>query len=231
MYRIAICDDNEEDISYVSRLVSEWARANGHLVQVETFASAEAFLFQYAEDQSYQILLLDIEMDGMDGVALARKVRADNQEIQIVFITGYTDYIADGYEVEALHYLLKPVNQQKLSEVLSRAVVKLMQSGRSLVLNTPEGLVRAPLYEIRWIEVQRNYVTVHGKGDYTVKQTLSEVERSLDEEFIRTGRSFIVNLKYVRKVTRSEVLLADGTSVPLARGYYDKLNRALIEYF
>lgn len=231
MYKLAICDDSPADTSYLQGLVSDWAKKSGEVTEVQTFASAEAFLFQYEEDKSFDILLLDIEMAEMDGVTLARKVRAGNREVQIVFITGYTDYIADGYEVEALHYLLKPVKEEKLFLVLERAVLKLARNERALMLETTEGAVRVPLYEIRWIEVQRNYVTIHAAEDYIVKKSLSEVEAELDEGFMRTGRSFIVNLKQVRRIGKAEVVLADGSLVPLSRGYYEKLNRAMIERF
>lgn len=231
MYKIAICDDSPADTLYLQGLVSKWAKSYGAVVEVLTFLSAEAFWFQYEEDKAFDILLLDIEMAEMDGVTLARKVRSGNQEVQIVFITGYTDYIADGYEVEALHYLLKPVKEEKLFEVLERAIAKLARNERALMLDTSDGAVRVPLYEIRWIEVQRNYVTIHAAEDYTVKKSLSEVEAELDDGFTRTGRSFIVNLKQVRRIGRTEVILADGSMVPLSRGYYEKLNRAMIERF
>lgn len=231
-YQIAICDDNAEDIRYVESLVKQWAKNFGHTASILCYLSAEAFLFAYEDNKAFDILLLDIEMSGMDGVELARRVRAGNHQVQIIFITGYTAYIADGYEVEALHYLLKPVNEAKFSEVLSRAVVHLARGERVLLLDTPEGSVRLPIGDIHWAEVQRNYVTIHSaEGIYTVKQTLSDLESQLDEGFFRTGRSFLVNLKQVRRVSRSEVLLSDGSKVPLARGYYDKLNQALIAHF
>ena len=231
MYKIAICDDSPADTLYLQGLVSNWAKKVSEIVEVQIFHSAEAFWFHYEEDKAFDILLLDIEMAEMDGVTLARKVRSGNREVQIVFITGYNDYIADGYEVEALHYLLKPVKEEKLFEVLERAVVKLTRNERVLTLDTAEGLVRVPLYEIRWIEVQRNYVTIHATEKYTIKKPLSEVEAELDEGFMRTGRSFIINLKQIRRIGKTDVILADGSAVPLSRGYYEKLNRAMIERF
>ena len=231
MYKLAICDDSPADTLYLQGLVSKWAKKPSEIVEVQTFHSAEAFLFEYEEDKAFDILLLDIEMEEMDGVTLARKVRSGNQQVQIVFITGYTDYIADGYEVEALHYLLKPIKEEKLFEGLERAVEKLARNERTLLLDTADGIVRVPLYEIHWIEVQRNYVTVHAAEDYTVKKSLSEVEAELDEGFMRTGRSFNENLKQVRRIGKNEVILADGSMIPLSRGYYEKLNRAMIERF
>ena len=229
MYRIAICDDDPASVAYLTALVREWAEKFTEAVTVRSFPSAEAFLFQYAEDKSFDILLLDIEMDEMDGVSLAKTVRRENREIQIIFVSGYSDYIAEGYEVEALHYLLKPVNYEKLAAVLDRALDKLRRNGRALLLDVGGEMVRIPLYQIRWLEVRHNYVTIHAQEDYSVKRTLGEMERELDDGFFRAGRSFIVNLRYIRRVARSEVELSDGERVPLSRGYYEPLNRALID--
>lgn len=102
---------------------------------------------------------------------------------------------------------------------------------RELCLQMPDGMVRIPSSEVRYLEVQRNYVTVHGDEDYTVKKTLGDLERNLDGSFFRTGRSFIVNLRFVKKITKSQVLLKDGTQVPLSRGLYEEINRAMIRYF
>ena len=125
---IAICDDNPADAAYVQHLLTQWAEARGADCQVELFSSAERFLFRYDEDRSFDILLLDVEMGGMDGVTMARRVRRDNQSVQIVFITGYSDYIAEGYDVAALHYLMKPVSREKLFSVLDRAAEQLQQN-------------------------------------------------------------------------------------------------------
>ena len=168
-------------------------------------------------------------MTGMDGVELARTVRQANEDVQIVFITGYTDYIAEGYEVSALHYLMKPVNEEKFYQVLTRAVSRLARNEPFLTLELPGETVRVPLPEIRFLDVQQNYVTIHGRRDYTLKRPLAEFEAALDRRFYRVGRSCIVNLTCVRRVTRSEVELTSGERLPLPRGQYEKLNRAIIQ--
>lgn len=113
-YKIAICDDSAPDREYLLNLVKRWAKNCGHQVQISLFTSAEHFLFSYEEEKDFDILLLDIEMGDMDGVTMAKKLRQENHAIQIIFITGYSDYIAEGYEVAALHYLMKPVREEKL---------------------------------------------------------------------------------------------------------------------
>lgn len=187
-------------------------------------------MFHYEEDKGYDILLLDIEMGAMDGVAMAKKIRRDNETVQMVFITGYSEYISEGYEVAALHYLMKPVNEEKLFAVLDRALEKQRQNEKYLNLMLSGEMVRIPFYQIRYVDVQKNYVTIHGKEDYTVKRTLSDMEKELDERFCRVGRGMILNLKYIRRVTRSEVHLSDDTVLPLPRGSYELLNRAIIKY-
>ncbi len=229
-YRIAVCDDVPADARFVRELTECWAARQGVEVGVELFSSAEQFLFCYAGDKNWDILLLDIEMGPMDGVTMARAVRRDNEAVQIVFITGYADYIAQGYEVAALHYLMKPLDRQKLFSVLDRARQKLARNERCLNLDIGGELVRIPFYEIRYLEVRLNYVTVHARESYTLKRTLGELERELDEGFARVGRSMILNLRHIRRVTKSQVTLADGTVLPLPRGAYEPLNRAIIAH-
>lgn len=227
-YKIAICDDSDADREYVLNMVNHWAWVAGHQVEVNTFSSAENFLFHYAEESDYDILLLDIEMGEMDGVTMAKRLRKSNDIVQIVFITGYSDYIAEGYEVAALHYLMKPVKEEKLAMVLVRAVEKIAKNEKVLNLETGGEIVRVPIYQIRYADVFGNYVTIHAASDITIKMTLGELEKSLDERFYRVGRSVIVNLTQISRVTKTEMKLSDGTALALPRGAYDGINRAII---
>ena len=229
-YRVAIVDDSVKDAEFVQGILNRWAELRQANIQSEVFPSAESFLFRYAEEKEWDILLLDIEMGAMDGVTMAKRVRQDNEAVQIVFITGYSDYIAEGYEVAALHYLMKPVNREKLLTVLDRAMEKRKQEERCLNLASCGEMVRLPFYEIRYLDVHQNYVTVHAKAEYTVKRTLGDFEKELDDRFCRVGRSMIVNLKYIQRVTKTEVRLSDGTVLPLPRGAYEPLNRAIIQH-
>lgn len=227
-YKIAICDDLEADRQYIAGLVSKWAANAGHTVQIDAFVSAENFLFHYGAEKDYDILLLDIEMGVMDGVSMAKKLRQENDTVQIVFITGYSDYISEGYEVAALYYLMKPVSEEKLCSVLDRAAEKLAKNEKVLNLELGGEMVRVPIYQIRYAEVFGNYVTVHALSDYTVKMTLGKLEEQLDERFYRVGRSALVNLTQISRVTRTQIILSSGDTIPLPRGAYDGINRAII---
>lgn len=225
--KICICDDASEERASLNALVKKWAQRSGTDVSICEFPTAEAFWFAY-EDAAPDILLLDIEMPGMNGVELAKRLRAKNKLIQIVFITGYSEYIAEGYEVAALHYLLKPVSPEKFFSTLDRAMERQKTDGKKLVIGTSAETAVLPIYEIRYVEVVKNYVTIYAKRDYTVKKTLKEIEAELDERFLRVGRSYLVNLRFISRVTRTEIFLRDGGTIPLPRGAYEMVNQAII---
>ena len=227
-YKIAICDDSDADRNYVSDLAARWAANRGHTVQIAQFPSAENFLFRYAEENDYDILLLDIEMGHMDGVTMAKKLRRDNDTVQIVFITGYSDYISEGYEVAALHYLMKPVKEDKLCSVLDRAAEKLSKNEKVLHFQIGGEMFRVPIHQIRYAEVTGNYVTIHAAQCLTVKMTLGRLEKELDDRLYRVGRSAVVNLTQISRVTKAEIRLNDGAAIPLPRGAYEGVNRAII---
>lgn len=226
--KIGICDDDAAQTALTEKLTAEWARVRGHTARINTYGNAESLLFDFEGESDFDILLLDIEMGGMDGVTLAKNIRKKSETVQIIFITGYSDYISDGYDVAALHYLMKPLKIEKFLEVLDRAASKIRKDGKMITLKTAEETIRLPIREIRYIDVYKNDVTIHAKRDITVRKTLSEIETELDNRFFRTGRQNIINLDYVRLTTKNSVTLAGGDEVPIPRGAYEAINRAII---
>lgn len=227
-FSAALCDDAPQARARLSAAAHKWAQERHIDLQLTEFPSAESFLFAWEEDKSFDLLMLDIEMGALNGVELARQVRKEDQSVQILFVTGYSDYIAEGYDVSALHYLIKPFQEEKLFAVLDRALKMRRRSQRCLTLELPGETVRLPLYEIRYLDVHQNYVTVHACREYTLKRPLNTFEEELGEGFFRAGRGLLVSLRHIAKVTRTEVTLTDGTVLPLPRGAYEPLNRAII---
>ena len=229
---IAICDDERNQSEYLKKEVLAWADKRRNLCEIATFPSAEAFMFEYSENKNYDIILLDIEMGQMNGVELARKLRADDDRLQIIFVTGYDKYIADGYDVAALHYLMKPVDEDKLFSVLDRAAKLISDREKVLVITENKISEKIPLHKIIYIEAQQNYVVIHAvDGEHRTRAALSAIEKQLDDGFFRTGKSFIVGMRYVSSISRTEITLDDGAHIPLGRGLYDSAQRAFIKFY
>ena len=228
---IAICDDEPKELENIASIVKDWGKYSGHVCELKTFSSAETFLFAYEEDKTYDILLLDVEMGEMSGIALAKKLRKEENQAEIIFITSHFEFCGEGYEVDALHYLIKPISEQKLHMVLNKAVEKLQIEPPSVVIICEGETVKLYENEIFYVESLLHYISIHTKDkEYKIKENLSTFAKKLSDDFYQTHRSYLVSLKKIVKISRSAVCLKDKTEIPLSRGKYDDINRAFIEH-
>ena len=231
-FKMAICDDFAADQNYIGDMARGWAGSGRHVLDIDTFSSAESFLFHYAEHKDYDILLLDIEMEEMDGISLARKLRQENDKVQIVFVTGFPDFMAQGYEVSALHYLLKPLEEEALCRALDRAAANLQKADRSVIFNVNGEAVRLEVGEIFYAEALAHFCRINTlKGQFEVRQNFSELAKKLGEGFICTHRSYLVQVACIRRISKTEVVLDNREKVPLSRRNYQAVNRAFIRHF
>ena len=230
--RIAVIDDQPADRDYIAALVTRWAKDRDTAVTTVPFPSAESFLFAYSEDKDFVILLLDLEMGAINGVELAKTVRKENDAVQMVFITGFPDFIAEGYEVSALHYLMKPVDRDKLFSVLDRAAANLEKAERRLRVTFERRTDYVPFSKILYLEAQKQYVRIVTDGEeYRMKASLAETAAQLDEYFFPCQRSFAVNLRHVARILPDRVVLKNGAEVPISRGMAEKIGREIIRLF
>ena len=229
-YRIAICDDEQNQIEYITSIVTSWSNHKGHSCEIRTFASAEAFLFEYEEDKAYDILLLDVEMKNMNGIELAKRIRKDNNRAEILFITSHFEFVGEGYEVDALHYLIKPISVEKLTQVLTKAAEKLSVEPPSVVISCEGETVKLYESDILYVESFLHYIVIHTKdNEYKIKENISVFENKVSDVFYRIHRSYLVSLKYITRISRTSVSIGN-TELPLSRGKYDDINRAFIEH-
>lgn len=229
-YRIAICDDEQNQIEYITSIVTSWSNHKGHSYEIRTFASAEAFLFEYEEDKAYDILLLDVEMKNMNGIELAKRIRKDNNRAEIIFITSHFEFVGEGYEVDALHYLIKPISVEKFTQVLTKAAEKLSVEPPSVVISCEGETVKLYESDILYVESFLHYIVIHTKdNEYKIKENISVFENKVSDVFYRIHRSYLVSLKYITRISRTSVNIGN-TELPLSRGKYDDINRAFIEH-
>ncbi|WP_294476133.1 LytTR family DNA-binding domain-containing protein [Ruminococcus flavefaciens] len=227
MIRAAICDDDNSQISALKAMLTEW---NEHIIITE-YTSAEQFLFSYP-DTPCDLLLLDIEMGDMNGMELAHKLRRKGDMLPIIFITGYSEFMQDGYDVEALHYLLKPVNKEKLFAVLDRYASRHSADSR-VIFSSGDESVCINADDIMYLEAfgKKTQITLRGGKEIECTCGLSAAAEKLGENFVSCHRSYVVNLGFVRSISKTDVTLDNGRKIPLSRRQYDTVNKAFIGYY
>ena len=226
--RIAVCDDEER---FRSDIRGHIDKMFGSLdVIVDSFAGGKDLIARFRE-HPYDLVFLDIEMPGMDGITLAKELRTISDQVFIVFLTGHVEYALEGYEVNALRYLTKPVKEKKLREVLTYVSEKL-SAKRQIMLKTEGEEVFVNVSDILYFEAQDQYVMVHTVDrDYLVRYNLSDYEKDLKKDgFVKPHRSYLVSLAKVRRIGKGEVLLEGDVSVPVSRGAAAGLKSMLYSY-
>lgn len=254
--KIAICDDEQVQIEYIESIIAGWSKKKGQSCKVEAYPSAESFLFAYEDNKDYDILLLDVEMGELSGIDLAKRLRRDNSKAEIIFLTSHFEFYGEGYEVDALHYLIKPIAPDKLMTVLDKAVEKLAVEPPSVVITCEGETIKLYEKDICYVESLLHYIVIHahtpasssnntmgvacvkgpsgnigsaGEKEYRIKENISSFEQKLSQDFYRIHRSVLVNLKQIVRISKTLVTMENGTELPLARGKYDALNEAFIE--
>lgn len=231
--RVAICDDEEVQQQLLKNYLKEWAALNEVVIEIKLFRSGENFLFLWEDDRDYDLLIFDIEMGQLSGMELAMKIREQDKTIPILFVTGYDDYISQGYEVAALHYLMKPLQKEKFFQVLD----KLKSEGKrdlKLFFQTEKGLIALPLSKIWYVEARAHQCILYTETEeYTLSTSISEMAEYLGDhrDFVRCHRSYLVNLQHISVIVKSELTLDDGRKLPVSRNAEKEVNQAFVRLF
>ena len=233
--RICFCDDEASTRSQFERMAAAWEEQRGEAAELQLYNSAEQLLFEVdqpeAQELAFDLILLDIQMGGMDGITLARQLRAQDKRVTLAFLTAAREYVFEGYEVQAVRYLLKPMQQEKVFELLDLARQNL-QEQPSLILNCADEKKKLYLSQIAAIEAQGPYLIFHTTaGQLQQKASLSSLAGHLGDSFVMSHRSFYVNLAHLLRISRTECTLDTGLTVPVSRGAYKNLNEQFIRYY
>lgn len=215
--KIAICDDDWH-MQQTLRLFIDQTYQDLDML-VDGFTSGEALLAAVQkQSQPYQLILLDIEMRGIDGIETAKRLRKLLPDCYIIFITSHDEFALTGYEVAAFRYLVKPVQPEKLTEAISTVRAELSDH---ITLHVEDGPVEALLRvkNIYYIEAQDKRVRVVLKDTaFSDRRGIDEIERALaGEDFFRVHRSYLINFRYVARLDKNEILLVSGEQIPLSR--------------
>ena len=231
--RVAICDDEEVQQQLLKNYLEEWAALNEVAIEIKLFQSGENFLFLWEDDRDYDLLIFDIEMGQLSGMELAMKIRAQDNTIPILFVTGYDNYMSQGYEVAALHYLMKPLHKEKFFQVLDRLKSEGNQDLK-LFFQAEKGLIALPLSKIWYIEARAHQCILYTEAEeYILSASISEMTEYLgsQRDFVRCHRSYLVNLRHISVIVKSELTLDDGRKLPVSRNAEKGVNQAFIRLF
>jgi len=236
MLHVAVCDDDKNLLSYLEEKIESWAEAAGEACSVELYQSAEAFLFAWEEKKDVDVLLLDIEMPGIDGIELARSLRHKGERISIIFVTGNPEFALEGYELEAVSYLVKPVKEELLRAALDRA--QKQRKNRPVLLAALSGgaIERIYVSDICCLESEGHDTVIWKRGGERIicKMGIQQLEQELSglsEAFFKPHRSFFIHLEWVEKIGKKDVYLDGQICVPIARGRWEALNQAYLAYY
>ncbi len=236
MLHVAVCDDERTALQELAEEVRRWAEAEGEACSVETFASADAFWFVWEERKDLEVLLLDIEMPGMDGMELARRLRQAGEPIGIIFVTGNPDFALEGYDLEAVSYVMKPVRRERLHAALSRARERMARRAAVLLPLSGGELEMLYIADICCLESD-GHASIVWKKDGTKlvsKMGTQQLEQELEncsDAFFKPHRSYFINLAHVERIGKKDVRMGNQLLVPIARGKWEPLNQAYLRYF
>lgn len=234
--RIAICDDEEAQRLLLQKYVEKWAQENKIYLETRLFISGESFWFAWEDDREYDLLIFDIEMGQLSGMELAADIRKKDEEIPILFVTGYDSYMAQGFEVAALHYLLKPLREEKLFAVLDKFNRNRMKKEQEekLLFRTEQGPLSLPLSKIWYIEARAHQCILYTEDEsHIVCASISEMVGNLcsRREFVRCHRSYVVNVQHVSAIVKPELVLDDKRRIPVSRSAEKEVNQVFIELY
>ena len=237
MIKIALCDDEQYFREKMKKHVADYMEKTGLQYQIDEFNSGEEFINSGFEILQYTMIFLDINMDKMDGMATAGKIREVSKEIMIVFVTAFVNYTLEGYKYDAVRYLLKGTKNfgETVAECMDAVMERLNYKAVTNIFDFREGRKEVLLNRIVYIESKLHllefYIMENDMKVYSMYGTLNGLEKDLEGMgFIRIHQSYLVNLKHIESVERFKVVLNTGIELNVPKARYKEVKDAFIVY-
>ena len=230
MIHVAIVEDDSNYQKELKQYLLDYEKEHIQEFQIDIFSDGDEIMQDYRDD--YDIIFMDIEMKFLDGMTTAEHIRKIDQEVVIIFITNMPQYVMQGYKVEALDYILKPISYYQFSQTLERAVSRMGRRKKEfLTVAIKGGFQKIDLSEIRYIEVVDHDLIFHMKREQILTRgSMRDVEEKLkDKNFFRCNKCEMVNLNFVDGIMNNEANI-DGTMIQISRPKKKAFLNALNDY-
>ena len=231
--RIAICEDNADDVSRLRKLLIRSLRGGGLEADVDVFTCGEALLRAFSPGK-YQIIFQDIYLNqnGITGMEAAERIRMADDDVSIIFTTTSTEHGPVSYEVKADYYIVKPVDKERLEKAFDRCRSQLDRHARTIEISANWQTMRIRLREIYYAEVIKNNVILHtSSGAVVTRMTFAELLEKLEgSSFVRCHRSYVVNLIHAADIKDTGIILKNGVHVAISRSYAGKTRQAFTNF-
>ncbi len=230
MIRIAICDDEKHMSAHISTMASDFFRKKNREIQFRIFTSGEELL-NY--DGQIDILFLDIQMTGMDGLETARKLRADKFRGFLIFITVLKEMVFQSFEVQAYDYLVKPVDEKQFGKTMERLYTSMQNASEDSLL-VQKGyevhIIRED--EIVFCEIidRKIYLNLTSGEVVDYYERIENLESKLDSHFFRCHRSYLINLKHLKGYKNGTAYMDNGKEVPVSRLRRKEFSGVVLQY-
>ncbi len=228
MLKIAVCDDEPAFVEQISDRIKKYIPDG----IIQCFLSSEDLLLQ---GELFDIYFLDIQMEKMNGIETAKKLRELEEESIIVFITGAKEYVFQAFDVAALHYLVKPVDDAKLQEVLERAKKEIEKKqnrkDRQIFIKTRNKNITLNVADILYFENEMRKIIAHTvRGEISFYGVMADMEKEAGAGFYRCHRGYLVNFSYVMEYDMENIMLSNGEKIYLSKDRYHDFVKQYMRY-
>lgn len=216
--RIAVVDDSKEDAGCITAYLERYEKEHNQKFHTKVYYASFDFLEEYHGD--YDVIFLDIEMPGSNGLEVAREIREKDQSVGIIFITSLAQYAIDGYEVQAIDFMVKPVGYYNFSMKLEKAFRFIeTHKEQDVLISNKDGIIRIAASDILYIEKDRDYLLFYTRhGCFKTRGSMKEIKDKLQSlPFAECSSGCLINLNYVRRVGKDSVILTSDQELPLSR--------------
>lgn len=228
MISIAVCEDEPYFLENINGLLKQYLEDKKIETSVKNFVNGEEFLIS---GQNTDIVLMDIELPGLNGMNVIERLRNNGNHAQVIFITAYQEYVFQAFDVEAIHYILKPINPIKFFAAIDKAMERIIhRCDNALIISTGNVSIKILTRNIRFCEVFNHEVVIHTiTQTYSYSGTLNSLEAELDDSFFfRCHRSYIVNMNYVTGRESDIAYIEGGDKVLISRRKQLKFGEKLL---